>query len=47
MGQNAFIHACALAGQAGEGVVKRAKMLKQYRLGGQPEAERDAARTVQ
>ncbi|WP_436255122.1 RNA-binding protein [Neorhizobium sp. LjRoot104] len=34
MGQNAFIHACALAGQAGEGVVKRANLLEQYRVGG-------------
>lgn len=34
MGQNAFIHACALAGQAGEGVVKRANLLETYR--GQP-----------
>jgi predicted RNA-binding protein YlxR (DUF448 family) len=34
MGQNAFIHACALAGQAGEGVVKRANLLEQYRSGG-------------
>jgi len=47
MGQNAFIHACALAGQAGEGVVKRATMLEQYRLGGRSQAERDAARTEQ
>lgn len=31
LGQNAFIHACALAGQAGEGVVKRANMLEKYR----------------
>lgn len=31
LGQNAFIHACALAGQAGEGVVKRANMLGRYR----------------
>ncbi|WP_275787636.1 RNA-binding protein [Pararhizobium gei] len=31
LGQNAFIHACALAGQAGEGVVKRANMLERYR----------------
>ncbi|MBW9063268.1 RNA-binding protein [Rhizobium herbae] len=31
LGQNAFIHACALAGQAGEGVVKRANMLARYR----------------
>jgi predicted RNA-binding protein YlxR (DUF448 family) len=34
MGPNAFIHACALAGQAGEGVVKRANLLEQYRMGG-------------
>lgn len=33
MGQNAFIHAAALAGQAGEGVVKRANLLKTYRSG--------------
>ncbi|MES5099764.1 RNA-binding protein [Agrobacterium sp. BA1120] len=45
MGQNAFIHACALAGQAGEGVVKRAKMLEQYRGGEKPQGEIDAART--
>ena len=31
MGQNAFIHACVLAGQAGEGVVKRATLLDTYR----------------
>ena len=47
LGQNAFIHAAALAGQAGEGVVKRAPMLEQYRLGGRSQAERDAARTEQ
>ena len=34
MGQNAFIHAAALAGQAGEGIVKRANLLEQYRMGG-------------
>ncbi len=34
MGENAFKHACALAGQAGEGVVKRANVLKRYRSGG-------------
>lgn len=34
MGQNAFIHATALAGQAGEGVVKRAKALVGFREGG-------------
>lgn len=34
MGQNAFIHAAVLAGQAGEGVVKRANLLEQYRTGG-------------
>ena len=47
MGQNAFIHACALAGQAGEGVVKRAKMLERYRNGDKPQADLDAARTEQ
>ena len=31
LGGNAFIHAAVLAGQAGEGVVKRAKMLARYR----------------
>ncbi|MGQ3212231.1 RNA-binding protein [Shinella sp.] len=35
LGSNAFIHAAALAGQAGEGVVKRAIMLEKYR-GGDP-----------
>ncbi|WP_425356482.1 RNA-binding protein [Xaviernesmea rhizosphaerae] len=30
-GSNSFIHAAALAGQAGEGVVKRATMLDKYR----------------
>ncbi|OLP59307.1 DNA-binding protein [Xaviernesmea oryzae] len=30
-GSNSFIHAAALAGQAGEGVVKRATMLDMYR----------------
>ncbi len=34
MGQNAFIHAAALAGQAGEGVVKRATALVGFRSGG-------------
>jgi hypothetical protein len=33
MGDNAFIHAVALAGQAGEGVVKRARLLETYRGG--------------
>ncbi|MCY0093102.1 RNA-binding protein [Hoeflea ulvae] len=33
LGDGAFIHAAALAGQAGEGVVKRAKMLARYRNG--------------
>lgn len=36
MGENAFIHACALAGKAGEGVVKRARQLMRYRNGGDP-----------
>lgn len=30
-GENAFIHGCALAGKAGEGVVKRANVLVRYR----------------
>ncbi len=47
MGQNAFIHAAALAGQAGEGVVKRAKMLEQYRNGGQSRAPGGAGRQKQ
>lgn len=33
MGEGAFIHAAALAGQAGEGVVKRAMRLARYRNG--------------
>lgn len=33
LGDGAFIHAAALAGQAGQGVVKRAKMLARYRNG--------------
>ena len=47
MGQNAFIHACALAGQAGEGVVKRAIMLERYRNGGQSGARSGAGRPKQ
>ncbi len=47
MGQNAFIHACALAGQAGEGVVKRATMLKMYRDVGQSGADGVARRPKQ
>ncbi|MGO7561756.1 RNA-binding protein [Rhizobium leguminosarum] len=47
MGQNAFIHAAVLAGQAGEGVVKRAKMLEQYRIGGQSRAAGGAGRLKQ
>jgi predicted RNA-binding protein YlxR (DUF448 family) len=47
MGQNAFIHACALAGPAGEGVVKRARMLEKYRLGGQSGARSGAGRPEQ
>jgi predicted RNA-binding protein YlxR (DUF448 family) len=39
MGENAFIHACALAGQAGEGVVKRANLLEQFRKGGLPQTK--------
>lgn len=45
MGQNAFIHAAALAGQAGEGVVKRATMLDMYRNGGQSGANGGAGRS--
>jgi predicted RNA-binding protein YlxR (DUF448 family) len=33
MGEGGFIHAAALAGQAGEGVVKRAMILARYRYG--------------
>ena len=33
LGEGALIHAAALAGQAGEGVVKRAKLLHRYRHG--------------
>ena len=47
MGQNAFIHAVALAGQAGEGVVKRANLLERYRNGGQVRANGVAAQTRQ
>ena len=47
MGQNTFIHAAVLAGQAGEGVVKRAKMLEQYRNGGQSRAAGGAGRQKQ
>ncbi|MCM2291751.1 RNA-binding protein [Allorhizobium sp. BGMRC 0089] len=46
MGQNAFIHACALAGQAGEGVVKRATLLETYR-GVIPQETGGAGRTSQ
>ncbi|MGE7370263.1 RNA-binding protein [Neorhizobium sp. NPDC001467] len=45
MGQNAFIHAVALAGQAGEGVVKRATMLETYRRGGPSGANGGAGRS--
>jgi len=41
MGDNAFIHAVALAGQAGEGVVKRAKLLDTYRGGSRPKASNE------
>lgn len=47
MGQNTFIHAAVLAGQAGEGVVKRAKMLEQYRNGGQSRATGGAGQQKQ
>lgn len=42
MNQNAFIHAAALAGQAGEGVVKRANMLERYRNGDLSQVARNA-----
>ncbi|MGI2033028.1 RNA-binding protein [Rhizobium panacihumi] len=45
MGQNAFIHAVALAGQAGEGVVKRATMLETYRHNGPSGANGGAGRS--
>jgi uncharacterized protein len=45
MGQSAFIHAAALAGQAGEGVVKRATMLDTYRNGGHSRANGGAGRS--
>lgn len=41
LGDNAFIHAVALAGQAGEGVVKRAKLLDTYRGGSRPIASNE------
>jgi uncharacterized protein len=47
MGQNAFIHAAALAGQAGEGVVKRANLLERYRNGGRSRASDGAGRQNQ
>jgi predicted RNA-binding protein YlxR (DUF448 family) len=47
MGQNTFIHAAALAGQAGEGVVKRANLLERYRNGGQSRATGGAGRRKQ
>lgn len=46
IGQNAFIHACALAGQAGEGVVKRATLLETYR-GQWPRVSSETGRTPQ
>ncbi len=47
LGQNAFIHAAALAGQAGEGVVKRAIMLEKYRGDSQMMAQGGARQTNQ
>ncbi|MBP1851629.1 RNA-binding protein [Rhizobium halophytocola] len=41
LGENAFIHGATLAGQAGEGVVRRANLLERYRTG-RPE-QKDAA----
>lgn len=43
LGSNSFIHAAALAGQAGEGVVKRANMLERYRGEMSPRAFGDAS----
>jgi hypothetical protein len=40
LGDGALIHAAALAGQAGEGVVKRAMMLQRYREGSAPAGTR-------
>lgn len=45
MGQNAFIHAAVLAGQAGEGVVRRATMLETYRHDGPSGANGGAGRS--
>ena len=47
MGQNTFIHAATLAGQAGEGVVKRANLLERYRSGGQSRATGGAGQRTQ
>ena len=47
LGQNAFIHAAALAGQAGECVVKRAIMLEKYRGDSQMMAKGGAGQTKQ
>jgi predicted RNA-binding protein YlxR (DUF448 family) len=47
LGQNAFIHAAALAGQAGEGVVKRAIMLEKYRGGDRSRANGGAGQPNQ
>lgn len=48
MGQNAFIHAAVLAGQAGEECsLERAKMLERYRNGGQSGAAGGAGRQKQ
>ena len=47
LGQNAFIHAAALAGQAGEGVVKRAIMLEKYRGDSRMMAKGGAGQTSQ
>lgn len=45
MGENSFIHAAVLAGQAGEGVVKRANLLAHYRENGLTATAAAAERT--
>lgn len=40
MGENGFIHACVLAGKAGEGVVKRARLLERYKSAGNAQGRR-------
>jgi uncharacterized protein len=44
LGEGALIHAAALAGQAGDGVVKRAMMLERYRHGASRPSSSDVKR---